>query len=256
MWWPPADHGWDTAQQAWNLAADQRPALVVAPADAADVAAVIEFARSSGLRVAAQGTGHNASGIASLEDTILLSTRRMRGVGSTPRRGLPAWRPARLRPRSPRGHGGRTIPAHGLVARHRRRRLHACRRSQLARAQARVGRQPRHGDRGRHARRRPSADDRVRGSRALLGPTGRRRQLWSRHRARARPASARRALRRHVPVALRAPRRGARCLVRLDRRRARRAHDMVPTAPSAAVGRPASVPQKPLGRRDRRHVRR
>jgi hypothetical protein len=40
----PADHGWDTAQQAWNLAADQRPALVVAPADAADVAAVIEFA--------------------------------------------------------------------------------------------------------------------------------------------------------------------------------------------------------------------
>ena len=76
----PADSGWDTARQAWNLAADQRPALVVAPVDATDVATVIEFARSRGLRVAAQGTGHNASAIPSLDDTILLSTRRMRGV--------------------------------------------------------------------------------------------------------------------------------------------------------------------------------
>jgi FAD/FMN-containing dehydrogenase len=76
----PDDHGWDTARQAWNLAADQRPALVVVPVDAADVLAVVEFARSSGMQVAAQGTGHNASAIASLENTILLSTRRMRGV--------------------------------------------------------------------------------------------------------------------------------------------------------------------------------
>jgi FAD/FMN-containing dehydrogenase len=76
----PADPEWDTARQAWNLAADQRPALVVVPVDAADVVAIVEFARSNGLRVAAQGTGHNARAIGSLDDTILLATRSMRGV--------------------------------------------------------------------------------------------------------------------------------------------------------------------------------
>ena len=76
----PADSGWDTARQAWNLAVDQRPALVAEPLDAADVAAVVDYARNNGLRVAAQGTGHNANAIRSLDDTVLLSTRRMRGV--------------------------------------------------------------------------------------------------------------------------------------------------------------------------------
>ena len=42
--------------------------------------AVIEYARAAGLKVAPQGTGHNAAAIASLEDTILVSTQRMRGV--------------------------------------------------------------------------------------------------------------------------------------------------------------------------------
>jgi FAD/FMN-containing dehydrogenase len=76
----PDDSGWDTARQAWNLSADQRPALVAVPLDAADVVAVVQFARSNGMRVAPQGTGHNANAIPSLEDAILLSTRRMRGV--------------------------------------------------------------------------------------------------------------------------------------------------------------------------------
>jgi FAD/FMN-containing dehydrogenase len=76
----PADAEWDLARRAWNLATDQRPALVALPADAADVVAIVEFARARGLKVAPQGTGHNASAIASLEDTILVSTQRMRGV--------------------------------------------------------------------------------------------------------------------------------------------------------------------------------
>jgi FAD/FMN-containing dehydrogenase len=76
----PADREWDLARRAWNLAADQRPALVALPAGAADVVAIVDFARAQGLRVAPQGTGHNATAIASLEDTILVSTQRMRGV--------------------------------------------------------------------------------------------------------------------------------------------------------------------------------
>jgi UDP-N-acetylenolpyruvoylglucosamine reductase len=76
----PDDPGWDEARLAWNLAVDQRPALVALPADAADVRAIVEFARRDGLRVAAQGTGHNAGALTGLGDAILLSTRRMKGV--------------------------------------------------------------------------------------------------------------------------------------------------------------------------------
>jgi FAD/FMN-containing dehydrogenase len=76
----PADAEWDLARRAWNLAVDQRPALVAVPADAADVVAIVDFARAHGLKVAPQGTGHNAAATASLEGTNLVSTQRMRGV--------------------------------------------------------------------------------------------------------------------------------------------------------------------------------
>ena len=76
----PADPGWDLARRAWNLAVDQRPALVALPAHAEDVVAITDFARTHGLKIAPQGTGHNAAAIASLRDTILVSTQRMRGA--------------------------------------------------------------------------------------------------------------------------------------------------------------------------------
>jgi FAD/FMN-containing dehydrogenase len=76
----PGDKEYDLARRAWNLALDQRPALVAFPADTADVVAVVDFARARGLRVAPQGTGHNAAPLPRLDDVILLSTQRMRGV--------------------------------------------------------------------------------------------------------------------------------------------------------------------------------
>jgi FAD/FMN-containing dehydrogenase len=80
----PDDEGWDEARRAWNLAVDQRPAAVALPLTDADVVEVVNFAREEGLRVAPQGTGHGAAAIASLERTILLSTRNMRGVRIDP----------------------------------------------------------------------------------------------------------------------------------------------------------------------------
>jgi len=76
----PGDSGWDDARRAWNLAIDQRPALVALPENVDDVVAIVEFARRNGLRVAAQGTGHNAAALASLERTVLVKTSRMKGV--------------------------------------------------------------------------------------------------------------------------------------------------------------------------------
>src|SRR5436305_14588073 len=80
----PNDADWDEARQAWNLAVDQRPVAVVLAESAADVAATVDAARAAGLRVAPQGTGHNATPLGDLSDSILLKTSRMRGVEIDP----------------------------------------------------------------------------------------------------------------------------------------------------------------------------
>ena len=54
------DAGYDQARQAWNLATDERPAVVVMAESAADVAQAVRFARTHGMRIAPQGTGHGA----------------------------------------------------------------------------------------------------------------------------------------------------------------------------------------------------
>ena len=51
---------WDSARAAWNLATDQRPAMVALPGDANEAAAVVSYARENGLRVAVQAGGHSA----------------------------------------------------------------------------------------------------------------------------------------------------------------------------------------------------
>ena len=82
----PKDVRFDEARRAWNLAIDQRPAAVAFPESPHDVTAAVLFAREFGLRVAAQGTGHGAGPLGSLDDTILLKTERMRGVSVDPAR--------------------------------------------------------------------------------------------------------------------------------------------------------------------------
>jgi FAD/FMN-containing dehydrogenase len=80
----PGDAAWDDARQAWNLSVDQRPALVARPRSADDVADVLIHAKACGLRVAPQGTGHNARPLGPLEDVALLKTDLMQGVAVDP----------------------------------------------------------------------------------------------------------------------------------------------------------------------------
>jgi hypothetical protein len=80
----PQHARFDEARRAWNLTIDQQPAAIVFPESAEDVAAAVLFARERGQRIAAQGTGHNAGPLGSLEDTILLKTERMRRVHIDP----------------------------------------------------------------------------------------------------------------------------------------------------------------------------
>jgi FAD/FMN-containing dehydrogenase len=77
----PGEGGWDSARGAWNLAIDQRPAMVARPGGGDEVAAVVKFARENGLRVAVQAEGHGAGALAGVgEDTLLLKTGRMIGA--------------------------------------------------------------------------------------------------------------------------------------------------------------------------------
>ncbi|WP_432840985.1 FAD-binding oxidoreductase [Dactylosporangium sp. CA-092794] len=80
----PGDPGYDTARLPWNVAVDQRPAAVAYPADAAEAAEVIRAAAAAGLRVAPQGTGHNAGPLGPLDDVVLLRTSAMTGVTVDP----------------------------------------------------------------------------------------------------------------------------------------------------------------------------
>lgn len=75
-----ADPGLDLARRAWNLTVVQRPALVAVPESADDVAAVVRYAIDRGLRIVAQGSGHGAAALGDLADTVLIRTRKMRGL--------------------------------------------------------------------------------------------------------------------------------------------------------------------------------
>ncbi|MGE5747551.1 MAG: FAD-binding oxidoreductase, partial [Solirubrobacterales bacterium] len=76
----PGDPGYDEARMPWNVAVDQRPAAVAYPGNAAEVSAVVRAAAEAGLRVAPQGTGHNAGPLGSLDDVVLLRTSAMTAV--------------------------------------------------------------------------------------------------------------------------------------------------------------------------------
>ena len=78
------DAGYDQARRAWNLAVDERPAIVVIAESVADVAQAVRFARTHGMRIAPQGTGHGAGPLESLHGAMLLRTSRMRSVRIDP----------------------------------------------------------------------------------------------------------------------------------------------------------------------------
>src|SRR5215471_21205763 len=80
----PGEAGYDQARQAWNLAVDQRPAVVVEAGSATDVAPAVRFARAHGMRIAPQGTGHGAGPLEPLDGAMLLRMARMRTVHIDP----------------------------------------------------------------------------------------------------------------------------------------------------------------------------
>ncbi|MFI5889970.1 FAD-binding oxidoreductase [Actinoplanes sp. NPDC051513] len=78
------DAGFGPATQLWNGRIGRRPALVVAPADAADVAAAVTFARERGLAVSVRGGGHNIAGTALADGGLAIDMSGFRDVSVDP----------------------------------------------------------------------------------------------------------------------------------------------------------------------------
>jgi FAD/FMN-containing dehydrogenase len=76
----PGDASWNAARRAFDLAVDQRPALIAVPSDEAGVVAAVRHARDLGLRVVAQCGGRAAASLGPLDDALLLRTTALAGV--------------------------------------------------------------------------------------------------------------------------------------------------------------------------------
>lgn len=74
----PGDPGFDSARATWNLAIEHKPALVVAPEEPADVLDAVRFARTHGMAVAAQGSGHGP--IFGCSGGVLINNRSMKRI--------------------------------------------------------------------------------------------------------------------------------------------------------------------------------
>jgi FAD/FMN-containing dehydrogenase len=75
---------YELARAVFNGAIDRRPSLIVRPLDAADVAAAVDFARTSALPLSVRGGGHNVAGHAVCDDGVMVDLRLMREVRVDP----------------------------------------------------------------------------------------------------------------------------------------------------------------------------
>lgn len=74
----PDDATYDQARQVWNTAVNRYPALIVQPADAADVRRAITFAREQNVPIAVRSGGHSPAGYGTVSDGLVIDLGRMK----------------------------------------------------------------------------------------------------------------------------------------------------------------------------------
>ena len=79
----PHESGYDEARTVWNGGIDRRPAVILRPVRAQDVSAAIAFAREHDLEISVRGGAHAASGIAAVDDGLMIDLSGMRESPST-----------------------------------------------------------------------------------------------------------------------------------------------------------------------------
>jgi FAD/FMN-containing dehydrogenase len=86
----PGDKRYESARWTHNYAFDRRPAAIVRPADASDVARTVRLAAEAGVELAIKGGGHSMAGHSTVDGGIVLDMSGLRGLHIDADRGL-AW---------------------------------------------------------------------------------------------------------------------------------------------------------------------
>ena len=76
----PPDAGYDESRSIWNAMIDRRPAAIARCTGVADVVACVEFARARDMLVSIKGGGHNISGLAVGDGSLMLDLSAKRRV--------------------------------------------------------------------------------------------------------------------------------------------------------------------------------
>jgi hypothetical protein len=106
----PDDAEYDRARTVFYGGIDRRPAVIVRPADASQVARVVSAARETGLELAVRSGGHSLAGHGVCDGGILLDLSDMRGLEIDPE-GRTAWAQTGLTA----GQYAKATSAHGLA---------------------------------------------------------------------------------------------------------------------------------------------
>jgi FAD/FMN-containing dehydrogenase len=86
----PDDDGYDQARAVFYGGFDQRPAVIIRPVDAAEVARVVTLARDSGMELAVRGGGHSNAGHSLSDGGIVLDLSALTALEVDPE-GRTAW---------------------------------------------------------------------------------------------------------------------------------------------------------------------
>jgi FAD/FMN-containing dehydrogenase len=76
----PADAGYEESRRVHNGMIDRRPAVIVQPRSAAEVAEAVRLARREGLPLSVRGGGHSIAGRAVVDDGLMVDLGSMRAV--------------------------------------------------------------------------------------------------------------------------------------------------------------------------------
>lgn len=91
----PGEPDYESARLVVNAAVDRRPALILRPADSADVSLSVSLAHANGLELAIRGGGHSLAGHGTSDGGLVLDMSNMRGLHIDPQRRI-AWAQAGL----------------------------------------------------------------------------------------------------------------------------------------------------------------
>ena len=106
----PDDATYDDVRRLWNAIHDRRPAAIVRPTTAEQVASAVRFARDHDLEITVRSGGHSAAGLAGENGGLCVDLSAMRGVEVDP-----ATRIARSNGGALLGELDVAAQAHGLV---------------------------------------------------------------------------------------------------------------------------------------------